>query len=201
VLAEGGEREQVRGGVQQQARGGVEQLAAEIEDQGGEDKHGAPGLGIVGHHVGQALLVEGGLVDDPGAHLGAPGQDGLQLEGVADVGDVRSAALEAVAVGQGVGRVLREARPVQQGADEEHLAAVGARGAGERGHPAGLAQRHQGVAPHARRVLGLARAHGPDHQDAPPAAPEIEMVEGGVEAQVREAQHFQQLCFRLHGKP
>ena len=187
VLAEGGEREDVRGRVQQQPRGGVEDLPAEVQDQGGEDEDGAAGLRVVGHHVGEPLLVEGGLVDDPGAHLRATGQQGFQLEGVADVRDVLPAALVAAAVGQGVARVLGKALAVQQGADEEHPAAVRPAGAGGRGDPPRLVQGHQRVAPDARRVLGLARAHRPDHQDAAAAAPEVEVVERAVEAQVGEA--------------
>ncbi len=192
VLAVRGEGEDVGGDVEQQPRGGVEDLAPEVEDERREDERQAAAVRRLLHHVGEPLLVERGLVHDPGAHPGVGGDDALQVERVRDLRDVRPAAHEPAAVGQGVGGVLGEARAVERRADEEHHPAVRPVGARGLGRGAGLRPRHVRVAPHPRGELGLARSHGTDDEDAARGPGEVEMVEAAVHAQVGEAEALEE---------
>ena len=79
---------------------------------------------MVAHHIGDALIEEGGLVDDEGAHRGVGLEHPLEGEGVADLGDVRPALDVAAPVGERIIGVVGEAGPVNLTADEKDLASI-----------------------------------------------------------------------------
>ena len=124
VLTVGGQGDDIGGHLQHQARRRVEEVAAEVEDQSGEDEHHPPLIAVVAYHIGDPLIEEGGFVDDEGTHRRVGFDHLLKGKGVADLGDVLPTLDIPSAIGERIIRVVHKACPVDLTAYEEDLAPV-----------------------------------------------------------------------------